>query len=352
MAAFTGSKPGRIVFKDNQDKPVRIMGVNMDITERKQQEERHSGERAAVPPACRRDAADRLDRLAGRSVRLPEQPVGRVHRHPGERTARPDVAGAGHPPRRPGADAGLLDERRCEDKGVYDLEYRIRRHDGQYRWFKTRGVPIRDEQGRIVNWFGTCTDIEDQKQVGGGAYARSEAALRPVHAAPAGSGVGEGLAGAVCLRQRRCRDKTLSSLPENDLYGKTDADILSCRRPSRSDSQENARAGRWTSGTGVQVVEILANSEDGIVRSLDRQQVRRFRVEDGRTGVGRRRGNRHYRPREPARAGASGSRPPQGRVPGDVGPRTAQPAGPDPQLAANPQDAEGRCGRRSSGHGT
>jgi PAS domain S-box-containing protein len=50
------------------------------------------------------------------------------------------------------------------DKGVYDLEYRIRRRDGVYHWFKTRGVPIRDEAGRIVKWFGTCTDIEDQKQ--------------------------------------------------------------------------------------------------------------------------------------------------------------------------------------------
>src|SRR5579883_1619132 len=29
----------------------------------------------------------------------------------------------------------------CADRGDYDLEYRIRRHDGQYRWFKTRGVP-------------------------------------------------------------------------------------------------------------------------------------------------------------------------------------------------------------------
>ncbi len=50
------------------------------------------------------------------------------------------------------------------DKGVYDLEYRIRRHDGEYRWFKTRGVPIRDETGQIVKWFGTCTDMEDQKR--------------------------------------------------------------------------------------------------------------------------------------------------------------------------------------------
>lgn len=52
----------------------------------------------------------------------------------------------------------------CADRGDYDLEYRIRRHDGQYRWFQTRGVPIRDETGKIVYWFGSCTDIEDHKR--------------------------------------------------------------------------------------------------------------------------------------------------------------------------------------------
>jgi PAS domain S-box-containing protein len=45
-------------------------------------------------------------------------------------------------------------------RGEYDLEIRIRRADGQYRWFKARGTPVRDE-GRIVRWFGTCTDITD-----------------------------------------------------------------------------------------------------------------------------------------------------------------------------------------------
>jgi PAS domain S-box-containing protein len=43
----------------------------------------------------------------------------------------------------------------------YDVEYRVRRHDGDYRWFKTRGTPIRDGSGNIVKWFGTCTDITD-----------------------------------------------------------------------------------------------------------------------------------------------------------------------------------------------
>src|SRR6202142_3515391 len=46
----------------------------------------------------------------------------------------------------------------------YDVEYRIRRSDGTYGWFKTRGTPIRDADGSIVKWFGTCTDITDRKQ--------------------------------------------------------------------------------------------------------------------------------------------------------------------------------------------
>lgn len=50
------------------------------------------------------------------------------------------------------------------EKGIYDLEYRLRRHDGEYHWHKSRGVPIRDAQGEVVKWFGTDTDIEDQKR--------------------------------------------------------------------------------------------------------------------------------------------------------------------------------------------
>ncbi len=51
------------------------------------------------------------------------------------------------------------------DKAIYDVEYRIRRHDGVYRWFRTRGTPIRDVDGRIVHWYGTCTDIEEYKRL-------------------------------------------------------------------------------------------------------------------------------------------------------------------------------------------
>jgi PAS domain S-box-containing protein len=44
------------------------------------------------------------------------------------------------------------------------LEARLRRHDGEYRWFLFRAVPLRDEQGKIVKWYGSSTDIEDRKR--------------------------------------------------------------------------------------------------------------------------------------------------------------------------------------------
>lgn len=49
--------------------------------------------------------------------------------------------------------------------GVYQIEHRARMADGSYRWHLSRGVPTLDEQGKIVKWFGTATDIHDFKQV-------------------------------------------------------------------------------------------------------------------------------------------------------------------------------------------
>jgi PAS domain S-box-containing protein len=51
-----------------------------------------------------------------------------------------------------------------------ELEARLRRFDGEYRWFLFRAEPLRDESGNIVKWYGSSTDIEDRK--------RAEEALR------------------------------------------------------------------------------------------------------------------------------------------------------------------------------
>ena len=58
----------------------------------------------------------------------------------------------------------------------FQNEVRFRRAaDGQYRWFTVRGVPLLDEQGRILKWYGIAVDIEDRKRA---EQAREEAARR------------------------------------------------------------------------------------------------------------------------------------------------------------------------------
>lgn len=47
----------------------------------------------------------------------------------------------------------------------YEIEYRLRHADGVYRWVLGRALPIRDRDGAITRWFGTCTDIHDQKMI-------------------------------------------------------------------------------------------------------------------------------------------------------------------------------------------
>jgi PAS domain S-box-containing protein len=45
-----------------------------------------------------------------------------------------------------------------------EVEARLRRSDGEYRWFLFRAEPLRDEHGNVINWYGTNTDIEDRKR--------------------------------------------------------------------------------------------------------------------------------------------------------------------------------------------
>jgi PAS domain S-box-containing protein len=52
-----------------------------------------------------------------------------------------------------------------EAETPYEMEYRIRSSDGSYRWFVSRGIPMRDvPDGPLTHWLGTSTDIDDQKR--------------------------------------------------------------------------------------------------------------------------------------------------------------------------------------------
>jgi PAS domain S-box-containing protein len=64
-------------------------------------------------------------------------------------------------------DIGWLSEQRriaMASGKPFELESRMRRYDGQYRWFINRGDPLLDEHGKIVKWYGTNTDIDDRKR--------------------------------------------------------------------------------------------------------------------------------------------------------------------------------------------
>ncbi len=67
-----------------------------------------------------------------------------------------------HPDDRPATMAGW--RRALDRKETYYAEYRLLRSDGQYRRMTARGVPVRNAQGELVEWVGTCTDVEDDRR--------------------------------------------------------------------------------------------------------------------------------------------------------------------------------------------
>ncbi len=73
-----------------------------------------------------------------------------------------------HPDDRPQA-SGRWDQSQASGER-FEVEYRFRRVDGEYRWYLVRAVPVRDSAQQVVSWIGSGTDIDDHK--------RDEAALR------------------------------------------------------------------------------------------------------------------------------------------------------------------------------
>ena len=63
------------------------------------------------------------------------------------------------------------------NNGTYSIECRLRRKDGIYHWWLIRGVPICNESGKILKWFGTFTDIDELKQAEEGLM-KNEALMR------------------------------------------------------------------------------------------------------------------------------------------------------------------------------
>jgi PAS domain S-box-containing protein len=151
-----------LALKDDRGKPRRLVGLDIDITDLKKAEEnlRQSEERF-------RTMANAIPQLAW--IARPDGYIFWFNLRCLEYTGGTQEELEGwawgkfiDPKSLP---AVLQQWRRCLESGEsFDMEFPLRRADGQFRDFLTRIVPLKDNEGRVTLWFGTNTDISDQKQ--------------------------------------------------------------------------------------------------------------------------------------------------------------------------------------------
>lgn len=152
-----------VPVRDEQGVVVRWYGTNTEIEDLKRAEERHQGDQRQIrriidaipqqivilgPDGATLYANQAVLDYTGLSVEEVQREDFRV------RVFHPEDV------------AQVRDERqKALARGVpFELEQRALRKDGQYRWFSIRYKPLLDEQGRVLHWYATGTDIEDHKQ--------------------------------------------------------------------------------------------------------------------------------------------------------------------------------------------
>jgi len=136
---------------------------------------------------------------------------------------------------------------RCLATGdSFALQCRLRRADGVYRWMSSRAEPMRDDGGRIVQWYGLCHDIDDQMHAED-ALRRSERQLQQmIDTVPAMIWCMT-LEGIPCYLNKRTKDITGITL--NDMVGPDGARYLAVVHPDERDGVDRALAHAIATGT-------------------------------------------------------------------------------------------------------
>ncbi|CAK0772589.1 Autoinducer 2 sensor kinase/phosphatase LuxQ [Gammaproteobacteria bacterium] len=140
--------------------PLRLSGLNLDITERKRVEEAlMDSER------CWRELAEAMPQLVWTANN--EGMVDYYNRrHEEFSDPHPHAVIPWRPILHPD-DRWRTTEawRHSVQSGTpYEIEHRVQRSDGSFRWYLTRAVPVRDASGQVIKWYGTSTDVDARRQ--------------------------------------------------------------------------------------------------------------------------------------------------------------------------------------------
>ncbi len=133
----------------------------------------------------------------------------------------------------------------------YEIEYQLRRHDGQLRWHLGRALPVRDGDGRVVRWFGTNTDVHDFRML-----SEQNATLL----------ASERSARAEAERQGRMKDEFLATL-SHELRTPLNA-ILGWSQILTGDLANGATPDRADLVDGLTTIERNARSQRQIIEDL------------------------------------------------------------------------------------
>jgi len=237
---------------DQSGRPIRMFGTVQDITERRQTEDalRRSEDELRL-------AIDTIPVMAW-TVR-PDGVVDFLNRRwmdycglsVNEHIADPTT------PIHPLDVARVLEKWRAQMAAGegYDDEMRLRRRDGEYRWFLVRTAPLRDEQSQIVKWYGVSTDIEDRKQAEAAARSSQQLLEQVLATLPVGVVV-----------TNRAGDLILANAMARRIWGETVV----------SGSERWARSEGFWHGTGERIVatqwasvRALTNGETSLGELID-----------------------------------------------------------------------------------
>jgi PAS domain S-box-containing protein len=161
----------------------------------------------------------------------------------------------------------------------YEIEYRLRRSDGIYQWFLGRALPVKDAGGRVVTWFGTCTDVH-------GARIAREELQAAKETAEAASRAKDDLLAAVSHELRTPLNPILAITTglehRTDLPGDLRDDLATIRR---NVEQEARIIDDLLNLTRLQRNKIELRQEEADLDALARNVVAQFVAQAKRQGV-------------------------------------------------------------------